>query len=183
MPYFQRAWLPMLGKPAPRTVRLCALGNEEASEILLKTEPIPTYESLNLTADKLRIMSVNLTKEVQCYQTRRGADTIAHSNIFPKYNINKEETIFKGYFSNIFFCTNPSISPNAPIICRIFEKGALINPNNDPYIKTLRHVGKRHQACIATYDIFTDEGSRIFLFQELATFGNALDYVRQGQIV
>ncbi|MDH8618340.1 hypothetical protein QIH36_27140, partial [Klebsiella pneumoniae] len=59
---------------------------------------------------------------------------------FLNYVIDKSKVVFKGLYSSIYQCNNLQYS-DFVMICRIFEPTSLIDPQNDLYLRILRHIG------------------------------------------
>lgn len=113
-------------------------------------------------------------------------DGSSSAAFFPKYKIHTEQVIFKGIYSSISQCSTATAAAaqgqigikttEAKLIAREFKPSAGISAS-DTYLKILRRVGSHWPTIIATLDIFIDDRSHIWLFQEFAPLGNAMDWV------
>lgn len=92
----------------------------------------------------------------------------------------KDQVIFEGKYSCIFACFNNQAMDMA-MVCRIYQPNSMIVPENDMFLKVLRHVGQKHPSIIQTCDIYADEGRHVYLFQEYANRGNSYDYIKSGK--
>lgn len=100
---------------------------------------------------------------------------------FFQYQLIVDQTIFSGTYSNIYLASHQN-HPDYPLIGRVYEPTARIDPQRSSFMRVLNHVGKRSPSCIATWDIFFDDAGRVVIFQEFALHGNLKDYLATNNV-
>src|SRR5699024_8577484 len=60
---------------------------------------------------------------------------------FYHYNIEVDTVIFQGTYSSIYLATHQD-HPEYPLVGRVYEPSAKIDPQRSCYMKVLKHVGK-----------------------------------------
>ena len=92
-----------------------------------------------------------------------------------------EKSLLKETNSEFFEATH-SQNPGQSLACRIYESGKIEDPPNSLYLKTLKHLGKKHASIAHTWDIF-DNAGKIEVFCEWCANGNLQDYMeKQGSL-
>lgn len=66
------------------------------------------------------------------------------------------------------------------MVCKVYDgKVAAYDPKKSLFFQILRHLGKKHPNIMQTWDIISKESS-VYVFQELAPYGNMTDYMAKN---
>ncbi|XP_017490615.1 PREDICTED: aurora kinase B-B-like [Rhagoletis zephyria] len=99
---------------------------------------------------------------------------------FSMYNLDEKKPLETGKPHSakaLYTCTHKSFSPDIQVVAKVYD-AATYDPKSSLFLKVLRHLGKLHPNVIQTWDVI-NKGDSVYVFQELAPYGNLADYVKK----
>lgn len=96
---------------------------------------------------------------------------------FNMYSIEKKKPLERKPHSAkaLYECTHKSFPADCLVVCKVYDTKST-DPTSSLFLKVLRHLGKKHPNITQTWDVIVKDSS-VYVFQELAPYGNMSDFM------
>lgn len=162
-----------------KVLRTVAISNKKTEKMTSKDPDasITSKYKTNIDLRKLMFMRNLLKAEIENLNKTKGALPIDNNPNYEKFTYDKAKVVSKDDDSQYFEAQN-SEYPGQPLGCTVYDSKAGIDPNS-LYLRILRHLGKKHQSILATWDLFVNGDNNIEIFQEACSVGNLEQFVQK----
>lgn len=158
-----------------------------ATVMALKPITVPGMDYDKLTFDEKQIKFIRELLRSNVKALKEMDASIPYEEAkkeFDMYSLgDKEPLCYKPHSAQaIYVCSHKHFPRELIIVCKLYEARGAYDPKKSLFLKTLRHLGKKHPNVIQTWDVIYKD-STIYAFQELAPYGNMVDYMAKNGLI
>nr|XP_046909891.1 CBL-interacting protein kinase 2-like isoform X1 [Dermatophagoides farinae] len=174
-----------MGSKKDKILRTVACSNKKTEKITHKDPDasITSKYKQNIDLRKLMFMRNLLKAEIETLQKTKGALPSDNNPNYAKYSYDTNKSLQQQCASDSqFYEAQNTDYPAQPLCCQLYDSKSSGIESNSLYLRTIRHLGKKHQSIVQTWDLFINSSGNIEIFQEYCSAGNLEQFVENNTL-